>query len=105
MHHEAATGTKMVVRRAFVIRRSEDRSSWGRQTMKEISIGDVRYRIVTVERDGQWIAHAERVDTGGRFGTECRGGTPRAASERPEGSAARESEGTTGLEALENGER
>jgi hypothetical protein len=43
--------------------------------MKQIAIGDRRYRIVTVERDGQWIAHALRDDTGDPFGIECAGAT------------------------------
>jgi hypothetical protein len=40
--------------------------------MKETSIGDVRYRIVTVERDGQWIAHAEREGVAGGTGSLAR---------------------------------
>ena len=39
--------------------------------MKQIAIGDRRYRVIGVERDGQWIAHAEREDTGDPFGIEC----------------------------------
>jgi hypothetical protein len=34
-------------------------------------LGDRRYRLVSVERDGQWIARAEREDTGDPFGIEC----------------------------------
>jgi hypothetical protein len=41
--------------------------------MKEISIGPFRYRIATTERNDQWVARAERVDTGDRFGAECTG--------------------------------
>ena len=43
--------------------------------MKQIAIADRRYRIVTVQRDGQWIAHALRDDTGDPFGIECAGAT------------------------------
>jgi hypothetical protein len=32
-------------------------------------------RIETLERDGQWIAHAKREDTGDPFGIECAGAT------------------------------
>jgi hypothetical protein len=39
--------------------------------MTEITVGDRRYRLVCVERDGQWTARAERVDTGDPFGIEC----------------------------------
>ena len=37
----------------------------------------VRYRIVVIERDGQWVAHAERADNGDRFGIECAGASAR----------------------------
>src|SRR5471030_2577830 len=33
----------------------------------------MKYRIVTLERDGQWVARAEREDNGERFGIECAG--------------------------------
>jgi hypothetical protein len=42
-------------------------------TMKNLTIGEARYRVVTVERDGQWVAHAERADSGDRFGIDCAG--------------------------------
>ena len=38
--------------------------------------------IRTTERDGQWVAHAERSDTGDRFGIECTGSTPEEAAGR-----------------------
>ncbi|HEY3042729.1 MAG TPA: hypothetical protein VGJ39_01815 [Vicinamibacterales bacterium] len=41
--------------------------------MKEISIGTVSYRILATGRDGQFVARAERADTGDRFGIECTG--------------------------------
>ena len=31
------------------------------------------YRVFASQRDGQWIAFAERTDTGDRFGIECAG--------------------------------
>jgi hypothetical protein len=49
--------------------------------MKEISIGAVRYRIPATERDGLWVARAERADTGDRFGIECTGASPEAAAD------------------------
>ena len=52
-------------------------------SMKEISIGTVRYRIVATERDGQWVARAERADTGDRFGVECAGASADEASRPP----------------------
>ena len=41
--------------------------------MKHVLIGEKRYRLVCAERDGRWLAHAEREDTGDRFGIECAG--------------------------------
>jgi hypothetical protein len=41
--------------------------------VKHVSIGAARYRLVCVERDGRWLAHAEREDTGDPFGIECGG--------------------------------
>ena len=40
---------------------------------KEISVGDRRFRLVAVRRDTEWVAHAERPDSGDRFGIECAG--------------------------------
>src|ERR1700704_2075091 len=72
--------------------------------MKEIAIGDVRYRLATVERDGQWIAHAERVDTGDRFGIECGGANESEASDRLARWLAWQSEHTAALETLQSAE-
>jgi len=44
-------------------------------SMKQIALGDRRYRLVPAERDGQWVAHALREDTGDPFGIECAGAT------------------------------
>jgi len=41
--------------------------------MKHVLIGEKRYRLVCAERGGQWLAHAEREDTGDPFGIECAG--------------------------------
>ena len=73
--------------------------------MKEISIGDQRYRLGAVERDGHWIARAERVDTGDRFGMECSGATQSDAVDRLERWLAWQSEHTEALEALQGAER
>jgi len=50
--------------------------------MKEISIADHRYRIIATDHDGQWVARAERMDTGDRFGIECAGTSADDAAER-----------------------
>ncbi len=50
--------------------------------MKEIAIGDVRYRLIAERRDAQWLANAERVADGERFGVECSGGSEAEATDR-----------------------
>jgi hypothetical protein len=50
--------------------------------MDEIAIADVRYRIVVLERDGQFVAHAVRVDNGDRFGLDCAGASGAEAAGR-----------------------
>jgi hypothetical protein len=50
--------------------------------MKHIAIGDRRYRVVSSERDGQWLARAAREDTGDPFGIECTGATEEEADAR-----------------------
>ena len=49
--------------------------------MKTVTIGSLIYRIPSTERDGQWVARAERADTGDRFGIECAGASPAAAAD------------------------
>ena len=44
--------------------------------MKTVTIGSLTYRIPATDRDGQWVARAERADTGDRFGIECTGASP-----------------------------
>ena len=73
--------------------------------MTEISIGAARYRIVCAARDGQWIAHAERVDNGDRFGIECGGATEAAASERMHRWLEWQRDHTEALAALQTAER
>jgi hypothetical protein len=51
-------------------------------TMKTMTIGTATYRIAAVERDGRWVAHAERTDNGDRFGVECAGVSPGEAADR-----------------------
>src|SRR4051812_46181353 len=41
--------------------------------MTEIRIGERSYRLHSSERHGEWVASAERSDTGDRFGIECSG--------------------------------
>ena len=76
-----------------------------RCTMKEISIGDARYRIVCVERDGQWVAHAERTDNGDRFGIECGGAAEHEAFDRLKRWLDWQAEHAAALEALQVADR
>ena len=62
-------------------------------------------RIVCVERDGQWIAHAERVDTGDPFGIECAGPTRDQATARLETWLSWQAEHAAALESLQQAER
>jgi hypothetical protein len=73
--------------------------------MNDISIGAVRYRIACVQRDGQWIAHAERSDNGDRFGIECAGATEAEAFARMRAWLEWQREHTDALEALQIAER
>lgn len=73
--------------------------------MKEISIGDARYRVIAERRDAQWIAHAERLDTRDRFGIECAGANETEAIERLARWLAWQNEHTAALDALQRAER
>ena len=50
--------------------------------MRMLTIGPLTYRIVATERDGQWVARAERADNGDRFGVEFSGVSADEASGR-----------------------
>ena len=73
--------------------------------MKELSIGDKRYRISAVEQDAKWIARAVRVDTGDAFGIACAGETEAAAVDRLARWLDWQYEHAAALEALEQAER
>ena len=72
--------------------------------MKNISIGDATYRVTADHRDGQWLAHAERVDTGDRFGIECAGGSEAASVDALSRWLEWQHEHTVALEALQQAE-
>ena len=55
--------------------------------MKHLTIGDTQYRVICVERDGQWTARAERDATGDPFGIECSGASDAEAIARGAGSS------------------
>ncbi len=65
----------------------------------------MNYHIVCVERDGQWVARAERPDTGDPFGIECAGPTKDDAIARLSNWLSWQAEHTAALEALQQAER
>lgn len=73
--------------------------------MREISIGGSHYRLSATEREGRWVAHAERLDTGDRFGAECAGATEVEAIERVARWLDWQNEHAAALAALQQAER
>ena len=73
--------------------------------MKRISIGNTGYRLVAVERAGDWLAHAEREDTCDPFGIECAGPSEADAVANLTQWLEWQSEHTAALEALQDAER
>ncbi len=63
------------------------------------------FRVVVVEREGRWVAHAERDETGRPFGIECAGATEREAVDRLTTWIDWQQEHSAALEALLNAER
>jgi hypothetical protein len=70
----------------------------------EIAIAGVRYRLIASRREGQWVAHAERVDTGQRVEGECAGATEAKALDRLANWLDWQSEHAAALEALQKAE-
>src|SRR5262249_20972961 len=70
-----------------------------------ILIGATQYRLVAVEREGRWVAHAERVDTSERFGIDCEGETNDDAIDALRDWLAWQHEHAAALEALQVAER
>jgi hypothetical protein len=73
--------------------------------VRELRVGDRKYRIVAVERDGEWTARAEHVATGERFGIECTGQTDAVAIERLVQWLTWQHEHASALDALQEVER
>ena len=73
--------------------------------MKHVLIGETRYRLVCDQRDGQWLAHAERDDNGDPFGIECAGATEADAAARLTRWLEWQSEHAAALDALQRAER
>src|SRR5262245_48729511 len=73
--------------------------------MRDIVVGERRFRIVAAEREGQWLAHAVREDNGDLFGIECAGATEAAAIDRLTRWLEWQQEHAAALEALQQAER
>jgi hypothetical protein len=73
--------------------------------VREIRVGDRQYRVLAVERAGEWTARAEHVATGECFGIECTGRTGAAAIERLARWLPWQHEHATALDALQEAER
>jgi hypothetical protein len=73
--------------------------------MEHISIGQTRYRVICAQRDGQWLARAERDDNGDPFGVECSGSTEEDATARLTRWLEWQGEHAAALDALQQAER
>jgi hypothetical protein len=73
--------------------------------MKEIAIGERRYRIVAKEQSSTWVAHAERSENADPFGIECAGATETDAIARVAQWLEWQHEHATALESLQQAER
>ena len=63
------------------------------------------YRIIAIERDGQWVARAEQEHTGQPFGIECAAASQSEAIDRLSRWLDWQSEHAAALEALQTAER
>ena len=68
-------------------------------------MSETRYRIVTADRGADFVAYAERVDTGERFGIECAGATAADATARLERWLEWQHEHEAALASLQQAER
>jgi hypothetical protein len=73
--------------------------------MTELTLGATRFRLVAARRDGDWLAHAERADSGEPFGVECSGPTEGTALDRLAEWLTWQHEHSIALEALQQAER
>lgn len=69
------------------------------------TIGGTTFTVRATERDGQWIARAQRDDNGDPFGVECGGASEAAAVARLTDWLEWQSEHTAALAALQQAER
>lgn len=65
----------------------------------------MNYRIIAVERGGEWRAHAERADNGDPFGIDCAGATQADAIRRLTAWLEWQHQHVEALQALQDAER
>lgn len=70
-----------------------------------VTIGPEQYRLAADERDGQWMAVAQRLEDGCRFGPPAWGATPEEALDRMAAWLAWQREHQEALAALQEAER
>jgi hypothetical protein len=73
--------------------------------MKELSFGGAAFCLEAVERGGAWVASAEQVGNGVRFGIECRGASEGEAIDRLAAWLTWQHEHAAALAALQEAER
>ena len=73
--------------------------------MKTLTVGSTTYRILAIERDARWVAHAERTDNGDRFGVEFSGASADEASDRVERWLTWQHEHASALDDLQRAEK
>jgi hypothetical protein len=71
----------------------------------EVVLGQQRYQLRTAPRDGAWIAYAENIASGDRFGVECAGETEADALDRLARWLEWQHEHAAALDALQSAER
>jgi len=71
----------------------------------DLVIGERRYRVICAQREGQWVARAERADTGDPFGVEFVDATEQDARARLKRWLEWQAEHSAALEALQQAER
>jgi hypothetical protein len=81
------------------------RAVYPRDPMKTLIVGGVEYRIVTADRADGFLARAERVDTGDRFGIEYSAPSAEEAEARLIRWLEWQAEHAAALEALQAAER
>jgi hypothetical protein len=73
--------------------------------LREVKVGDRRYRLRATGRDANWTADAEDLETGDRFGMECAGENESAALDRLSAWLTWQHEHAAALDALQQAER